>query len=181
MLRDYYSKTSFLSLRYWEIEPRASHMLDKHSTTWAIPLALLFVYCFWDLVLITLPWLIVNLGFSYFCLLSSWNYRCVPSHWAIVGKLLKGFGMLSNICKGWTRVGISQVIIGLFSIYFYVPNYSKQRRCKNLAYITQLIIWVEKIILIFTFFVIECSLLFIERIHVNYRTWELHIKKRATI
>jgi hypothetical protein len=54
-----------------------SRALCNHSTTWARPPALLFLFCFWDKVIFTL------LGWPQtcdVCLLRSWDYRCAPSY-----------------------------------------------------------------------------------------------------
>jgi hypothetical protein len=54
-----------------------SRALCNHSTTWARPPALLFLFCFWDKVIFTL------LGWPQtcdVCLLRSWDYRCASSY-----------------------------------------------------------------------------------------------------
>jgi hypothetical protein len=52
-------------------------MLGKHSTLWAIALALLCLFYFWGRVSVTLPRLAWNLRSPCHNLLSSWNYKPV--------------------------------------------------------------------------------------------------------
>jgi hypothetical protein len=69
----------FFFLAILEIEPRASH-----STIGATFSALLFVFCYWGRVSLTLPGLSSNLRFSCLHLLRSWYYGCAPPYPAMV-------------------------------------------------------------------------------------------------
>jgi hypothetical protein len=77
------------------IELRSPHMLDKSSTPWVMPPALLFVFCFSDRASLTFP----NWAWTYappcLHLTNSWAYSCI--------QLCPGRHPLSVVIGSWSQ------------------------------------------------------------------------------
>jgi hypothetical protein len=102
----------FFFLAVLEFELRASHLLGRHSATWATLQALFSVGYFWDRVLRTIcpGWLRTLI----LLISASWVARITDRYETLAGPLLH---FLRSKCKVYMPI-----LISLFSIFSYFPD-----------------------------------------------------------